>query len=191
MHRSKTFLHFEKSTTIDYLFHLACGLFSSVIFAIDIFTRAGIADGVPYVTIVLISIWSPHRHFTIFVAVCCTLLTIIGLLYPWQDGSGWPSLPNRLMAICIIWGTALITLLRKQAEERREKAVAEREKALEDIKILRGFLPICASCKKIRDDQGYWNQIEDYIITHSEADFSHGMCPTCARELYPELYPLK
>ena len=181
-------MHFEKSTTNDNVFHLACGLFSSLIFTIDILTSAGIADGVPYVTVVLISIWSPHRHFTIFVALCSTFLTIIGFLYPGQAGLMWQILPNRLMAIFIIWGTALLIILRKQAEKRREKAVAEREKALEDIKILQGFLPICAACKKIRDDQGYWNQIEDYIITHSEADFSHGICPTCAQKLYPELY---
>ena len=189
MRSSGTFLHFERSTKTGYLFHFACGLFSAVIFAIDILVPTGIADGIPYVALVLISIWSPHRHFTIIAAVCCTLLTSIGFLYSWQVEAILQSLPNRLMAILTIWATALLTILRKQAEERREKAVKEREKALEDIKILRGFLPICASCKKIRDDQGYWNQIEDYIITHSEADFSHGMCPTCARDLYPELYP--
>lgn len=182
-------MHFERSTKTEYLFHITCGVFSIFIFAIDLLTPTEIAGGIPYVTLVLISIWSPHRHFTIFTAVCCTLLTSIGLLYPWQEGSMWLDLPNRLMAIFTIWATALLTILRKQAEERREKAVAEREKALEDIKVLRGFLPICASCKKIRDDQGYWSLIEDYIITHSEADFSHGMCPSCARELYPELYP--
>lgn len=189
MHTSRSFLHFEKSTRKDYLFHLACGFFSSIFFAIDILSPTGLADGIPYITLVLISIWSSHRHFTIFVALCCTLLIIIGFLYPWHEVPESQTITNRLLAIFTLWGTALLTLLRKQTEERREKAVMEREKALEDIKILRGFLPICASCKKIRDDQGYWSQIEDYIITHSEADFSHGMCPSCARELYPELYP--
>jgi PAS domain S-box-containing protein len=56
------------------------------------------------------------------------------------------------------------------------------------VKVLGGLLPICSSCKKIRDDTGYWNRIEAYIHDHSEADFTHGICPTCARELYPELY---
>jgi len=50
------------------------------------------------------------------------------------------------------------------------------------------MLPICASCKKIRDDQGYWQQVESYIIQHSEAQFSHSICPECARKLYPEFY---
>jgi hypothetical protein len=54
-------------------------------------------------------------------------------------------------------------------------------------KTLKGFLPICASCKKIRDDQGYWNQVESYIMDHSEAEFSHGICPDCVKKLYPDL----
>lgn len=58
--------------------------------------------------------------------------------------------------------------------------------ALNKVKLLSGFLPICASCKKIRDDKGYWNQIESYISEHSEAEFSHGICPECAKKLYPK-----
>jgi PAS domain S-box-containing protein len=61
------------------------------------------------------------------------------------------------------------------------------KEAQEKIKILRGSLPICASCKKIRDDEGAWNQIEIYISDRSEAKFSHGICPECAEELYPEV----
>jgi hypothetical protein len=59
---------------------------------------------------------------------------------------------------------------------------------LDEVKTLKGIIPICASCKKIRDDSGYWNQIELYIKEHSEADFSHSICPDCARKLYPDLY---
>ncbi|MBU0730758.1 MAG: DUF3365 domain-containing protein [Proteobacteria bacterium] len=73
-----------------------------------------------------------------------------------------------------------------------EGKVAERTKALrqalDKVKTLSGFLPICASCKKIRDDKGYWNQIETYVRDHSEAEFSHSICPDCAQELYPEFY---
>ena len=54
-----------------------------------------------------------------------------------------------------------------------------------NVKVLSGLLPVCASCKKIRDDKGYWNQIETYVRDHSEADFSHGMCPDCMKRLYP------
>lgn len=65
---------------------------------------------------------------------------------------------------------------RKKIEEEREKLVAELQKALTEIKTLRGILPICASCKKICDDKGYWTQIESYLKKHSEVDFSHGIC---------------
>ncbi len=74
---------------------------------------------------------------------------------------------------------------RRQVEEGREKLIRELREALENIKTLKGLLPICASCKKIRDDTGYWNQIETYVSTHSEAEFSHGLCPVCANKLYP------
>lgn len=64
----------------------------------------------------------------------------------------------------------------------------ELQEALAKVTTLRGLLPICASCKKIRDDQGYWQQVEVYVRDHSEAEFSHCLCPDCARKLYPELY---
>ena len=67
----------------------------------------------------------------------------------------------------------------KQMEEALKEALAK-------VKLLSGFLPICAVCKKIRDDKGYWNQIESYIRDHSEAEFSHGICPECAKKLYPD-----
>jgi hypothetical protein len=75
----------------------------------------------------------------------------------------------------------------KQAGEEKSEIIAQLQKALEEVKTLSGFLPICASCKKIRDDKGYWNQIEAYISEHSEAEFSHGICPECLEKLYPEI----
>ncbi|MBW8004007.1 MAG: hypothetical protein FVQ80_18765 [Planctomycetes bacterium] len=61
-------------------------------------------------------------------------------------------------------------------------------KALNDVKQLRGLLPICAECKKIRDDEGYWHQVETFIRNHSQADFSHSICPECIKKLYPDYY---
>lgn len=71
----------------------------------------------------------------------------------------------------------------------RENLIKQLEDSLAKVKLLSGFLPICASCKKIRDDQGYWQQVEKYIRTHSEAQFSHSICPDCAHKLYPDLFP--
>ncbi len=78
---------------------------------------------------------------------------------------------------------------RKQAEREREKLIAELQKALSRVKLLSGLVPICAHCKKIRDDSGYWHQLERYISDHSEAEFSHGICPDCMKKLYPDLDP--
>jgi PAS domain S-box-containing protein len=75
---------------------------------------------------------------------------------------------------------------RKQIEEERKKLIHELQEALANIKTLRGLLPICSHCKKIRDDKGYWNQIESYIRDHSSAEFTHGMCPECMKKLYPD-----
>jgi PAS domain S-box-containing protein len=75
---------------------------------------------------------------------------------------------------------------RKQAEEERERLILELQEALAKIKTLSGMLPICSSCKKIRNDTGYWQQIEVYICDHSEAEFTHGICPDCMKKLYGE-----
>ncbi|MGH7254148.1 MAG: PAS domain S-box protein, partial [Nitrospirales bacterium] len=76
---------------------------------------------------------------------------------------------------------------RKAAEEERERLLGELREALDHIKTLRGMLPICASCKNVRNDQGYWDHIENYIQEHSEARVTHGICPECYRKLYPHL----
>lgn len=73
-------------------------------------------------------------------------------------------------------------------ESEREALIKDLQKALSEVKILRGFLTICSYCKNIRDDNGYWNQIESYIRDHSEAEFSHGLCPACAKKHYPDIF---
>jgi hypothetical protein len=76
---------------------------------------------------------------------------------------------------------------RKRIELEREKLIGDLQKAVADIKTLRGLLPICASCKKIRDDRGYWQNLEQYVSAHSEAQFSHSLCPECLHRLYPDI----
>jgi hypothetical protein len=80
---------------------------------------------------------------------------------------------------------------RKQAQIEKDALIVELQDALSRVKTLSGLLPICASCKKIRDDQGYWKQIETYIRDHSEADFSHSICPDCYKKLYPNILTKK
>lgn len=76
---------------------------------------------------------------------------------------------------------------RLQSENQKKKLIEDLQSALKKVKKLSGLLPICSQCKKIRDDKGYWKQIEEYISDHSEAEFSHGICQECARELYPDI----
>jgi PAS domain S-box-containing protein len=80
---------------------------------------------------------------------------------------------------------------RKMVEEERERLIKELQDAVADIKVLSGLVPICSSCKKIRDDKGYWTQLEGYIQAHSQAKFSHGVCPDCMKKLYPNFVPKK
>jgi PAS domain S-box-containing protein len=75
----------------------------------------------------------------------------------------------------------------KRTEEEREKLVKELQESLKEIKTLRGILPLCSFCKKIRDDKGYWEQVDVYIHKHLQADISHSICPDCAKEHYPDL----
>lgn len=75
---------------------------------------------------------------------------------------------------------------RRQAEEERERLILELWDALAKVKTLSGLLPICASCKRIRDDAGYWTQVEVYIRDHTDVEFSHGICPECFTKLYPD-----
>jgi hypothetical protein len=71
-----------------------------------------------------------------------------------------------------------------QKTEELEETVKKLQQAISTVKKLHGLLPICARCKKIRDDAGYWQELEVYIHEHTEAEFSHGICPECAKELY-------
>ena len=284
-------------------------------FLADSWMPVGVAGGVPYVVVVLISLWSPDRRYTVTVAACCSLLVILGHLFADPSMAGPSAIPNRILSLVAIWAAAVLSLRRREVEDQlrqsearfasivthsgygiimidgngridsvnpaaatlfgcppaefvgkkfsefleprnradfkdyliaylntkerdiiqrdlevlalrknqstfpvelnvgeipiegtplfvvvvrdiTERALIEQERvqligelktALAEVKTLGGLIPICASCKKIRDDQGYWEQIEVYIRDHSHAQFSHSLCPDCVQTLYPEL----
>jgi len=79
---------------------------------------------------------------------------------------------------------------RKQLENEKERLILELQESLAKVKLLSGLLPICAWCKKIRDDRGYWNKVETYLMEHSQAKFTHGICPECGKKLYPDYYDI-
>lgn len=77
---------------------------------------------------------------------------------------------------------------RKEAEAKKEQLINELQRAANEIKTLRGIVPICSYCKQIRDDKGFWNQVESYVRDHTEAEFSHGICPDCAKKHWPDVF---
>jgi PAS domain S-box-containing protein len=108
----------------------------------------------------------------------------------WADILSTPLRGNQDEIVGYIGVARDITERRKLSEE-RENLVAELQDALAKIKTLSGMLPICATCKKIRDDKGYWNILEAYISKHSDVSFSHGICPECAKKTYEQIEHLE
>jgi len=95
---------------------------------------------------------------------------------------------SMFMIFLLIITTILLITTKKiiKINKEKQKLIEDLQKALNEIKTLSGFIPICSSCKKIRDDHGYWEQIESYIKNHSNAEFTHSLCPDCVEKLYPE-----
>ena len=119
---------------------------------------------------------SSNKKLTPRFAFCRLQLIIEGFI---KDRI-WNTIIRLFSFLIIAYATSKIRFL---LVKERETAKALRD-ALSQIKMLSGLIPICASCKRIRDDKGYWNQLEAYLQEHSEAEFSHGICPDCMKKLY-------
>jgi ligand-binding sensor domain-containing protein len=120
----------------------------------------------------------------------CKALAALGLLGTtagWTGATIWRRM-RRKMELAEQRSTKLRAEELGAANQRLQVRTNELEEALAKVKVLTGLLPICATCKKIRDDKGYWNKVEHYITEHSDARFTHSICPDCAKRLYPELY---
>jgi hypothetical protein len=96
---------------------------------------------------------------------------------------------SAMMVVGVILIKPVFVLIKNAEAEQRALAVSLTE-ALDNVKVLKELLPICSNCKKIRDDDGYWQQIETYITDNSDTYFSHGICPDCCKELYPAEYAM-
>ena len=117
-----------------------------------------------------------------------------GMTVPVDSGEGRRWFELRVDPVADRWGAAVASLVvarditaRHQLEVEREKLITELQQALAEVRTLEGLLPICAGCKKVRDDGGYWNQIEEYLSRHIPVQFSHGLCPECVERLYGDL----
>jgi PAS domain S-box-containing protein len=120
---------------------------------------------------------------------------VFGGSYSWirPDGKDnvieYTAVPIKIQGKTITIGIDRDITERKRIEEEREQLIKKLQAALSDVKTLSGLVPICANCKQIRDDKGFWTQVESYIQEHSQARFSHGICPDCMRKLYPNFMP--
>lgn len=92
-----------------------------------------------------------------------------------------------LIAPVTIWALMRMLIEVESARARQSELLAELSQAYEEVRTLEGMLPICASCKDVRDDRGYWHQVENFVSHRSSVEFSHSICPDCVRELYPEV----
>ena len=160
---------------------------TTIVFVGDLIIPLGVAGGVPYVLAILISLRSPKIKLIIYIAVLCSILTVVGYLASPVGGELWKVLFNRAIALFAIWVTTILGMRQKRTQESLERSHDELAENLKRIKTLSGLVPICATCKKIRDDKGYWNQLEVYIRDHSEANFTHGYCPECAKKMLDEV----
>ncbi len=143
------------------------------VFGFDLIVPLGAGISFFYlVPVVFLALWSsPKQSLAVMgIAAFSSLLVAVGFLLS-PPGTFWYAVTNRSYALIVIGATVMLSVVRKRAEE--------------DVKVLRGLLPICSYCKKIRDDEGYWQQVERYIAARSEADFSHGMCPDCGTKHFP------
>jgi hypothetical protein len=154
---------------VSWLIALCVGI-GVIVFGADIQLPKGVAMGVPHVLVILFSLRIGDGRVT----------------YGFAVADPWMVLMNRLVALLAIWSSAFMGIRFKNLVAAQKSLLTEKELALKEIKILKGQLPICAHCKRIRDVQDQWLQLEEYLLDHSEARFSHGICPECLKENFPE-----
>lgn len=118
------------------------------------------------------------------------LITTVNGISKWFSVTKAP-LYNAVGKIIGTFGLSRDNTAHKKLENEREALIIQLREALEHVQTLKGLIPICSHCKKIRDDRGYWHEVEVYVRDHSSAEFSHGLCGDCLEKLYPEYYPKK
>ena len=156
------------------LLMLTTGL-TALIFSLDLMLPRGVAIPMLYVIPILIATDCRQHWFLISAAAACTGLTLLGYLFSEPGAPEWMSLSNRALAIAAIWTTSI--LARQRAQARKQ------------VDLLLDLLPMCASCHKVRDDRGYWSQVEQYLETQTGARLTHGICPDCFQKWHPDFYP--
>lgn len=147
------------------------------IFLSDLFIPAGVLVPILYVIPILIALrFLQPRHFVLIVSFAA-LFTVLGLFLSPANGASWMVYANRSLALATILAMCLVYALHQRTAAR--------------LHVLQDLLPQCASCKKVRDDIGYWTQLELYLEEHRIKQFTHSLCPHCERQYKLELLDLK
>jgi hypothetical protein len=163
---------------------------ASAIMALDALTPLGLAVWVLQVVLVWIaSLWASPRQMITVAILCSTYIVLAHWLSPSDGTTRWVGVTNLLLGLAAVAAITHTCLRQRATEQARRKAASELARSQATVRILRGLLPVCAWCKRIRNDGGAWEQMETYIRNHSQADFTHGMCEECALRLHEEPAP--
>ena len=166
---------------------------AAAVFAVDSLFPLGVASGMLYVPLLLLCQPVSRRPWLLPVAAVSTVLIVLDLALGIGGASSprWVYLTNRAGSTIVLWTIALLLRRAFRLEAEREDAL-QRSAALAERRVLAGMLPICAACKRIqRSDDDAWQSLEAYIQAHSEASFSHGLCPSCLESLYAAVPPAR
>ncbi len=174
------------------LFLIAMILVASLVFVVDLVTPLGWVVWLPYIGLVFFASRLQDRTSTLILSGICTAFIILGLWvdYLYIDPGGTSigaGIFNRLMGVTVLWGIAALVMRQQRIEGAREDVVRGMQESLANLKTLRGMLPFCLSCKKIREGNGYWSGIETFVTKHSMAEFRHELCPECEQYLQAQL----
>jgi hypothetical protein len=163
-------------------------LLIALVGALDHLTGYELGFFVFYFVPISYAAWTSGRWAGGIVSVVCTLVWLFidlnsGHAYPSPWLGAWNAAIRLLSFLTITFTVSRV----KELWDAEKELSAQLQTSLSQVKELQGLLPICASCKKIRNDTGYWEQIELYLIEHSNVEFTHGLCPECSKRLYPEV----
>lgn len=154
-----------------------CLLIIGATLFVDLHIPLGVACAIPYILAVLIASFLHPAWAMPIIVIVCSILTIIGIFYSPDPlvVPIWKVFTNRGLALFAMWIIAILLY-------HRNGLIARKEEALARIQLLEDLLPICAECKKIRDQRDTWHQLETYLTAHSNMTFTHGICPECEKQ---------
>lgn len=171
-------------------FHIAVSiLLTLVIVLLDYWTGFGYRMKIFYLMPISYATWYAGKISGIAISFLAVVTMLYSAMVSWTNNDNFPIMTWH-MAMYVAFFIIVILLLSKLRSTMQQLAglIMKLQNALNAVKELSGILPICANCKKIRDDEGYWHDVEIYISRHTNAEFTHGICAECANKLYPSLF---